>query len=539
MFFRAVAFLRQGFLGLIVVTLLGAVLPVPAQAQVTAFRQSVAEAASHDQDLAAFYRGRNFDGIWTGATAEAIARRNALLTAFATAADHGLPAGQFDVDALVSRMMAARTPQEKGRIDVALTELFLTYARQIQTGILVPSAIEEGIKVNVPLRDPMKTLGDFLAAEPVAYLRGLAPSTPEYQRLMREKLRFETIVSNGGWGPSVNAEKLEAGDSGPAVIALRNRLVVMGFMGRSATASFDGELVAAVQRFQQSHGLAPDGVAGAGTIAEVNVSAEQRLQSIIVAMERERWLNLPNGRGERYVWVNLTDFTAAIVDDERVTFSTRSVIGANSSDRRSPEFSDTMDHMVINPSWYVPRSIAVNEYLPRLRNDPTSVSHLLITNSRGQLVDRATADFSQYSTSSFPFDLRQPPGSSNALGEVKFMFPNRHNIYLHDTPERNLFSRESRAFSHGCIRLNDPRDFAFALLARQTSDPEGYYMGVLNTRAETRVDLARPIPIHITYRTAFTNISGSLQFRRDVYGRDALVWDALAREGVAATGVQG
>ena len=272
-------------------------------------------------------------------------------------------------------------------------------------------------------------------------------------------------------------------------------------------------------------------------MTELNRTMEQRLRSVIVAMERERWLNRP--RGQRHIWVNLTDFTAAIVDNDRVSFATRSVVGANSHDRRSPEFSDVMEFMVINPSWYVPRSIVVNEYLPQLQEDPTSARQLEITDRNGRQVDRNAVDFTQFDENSFPFSMRQPPSNGNALGLVKFMLPNPHNIYLHDTPAKSLFGREVRAFSHGCIRLNDPFDFAYALLARQTANPQGFFQNILATGDETRVDLKSPVPVHIVYRTAFTNVTGSLQFRRDVYGRDARIWNALAREGVAVRAVQG
>jgi murein L,D-transpeptidase YcbB/YkuD len=335
----------------------------------------------------------------------------------------------------------------------------------------------------------------------------------------------------------VNARTLAPGASGQAVVELRNRLMLMGFLERSVTQSYDASMQAAVQRFQQSNGLAVDGTVGEGTMREINVPLERRMQSIIVAMERERWLNRP--RGSRHIWVNLTDFTAAIVDNDVVTFSTRSVIGANESDRQSPEFSDVMEFMVINPSWYVPRSIITTEYLPQLQRNPNAVSHLQVTDSNGRLVNRANVNFAQYNAQTFPFAMRQPPSASNALGLVKFMFPNRYNIYLHDTPAKNLFSREVRAYSHGCIRLNDPMDFAYALLSRQESDPQSFFQSRLATGDEVRVNLNEPVPIHIVYRTAFTNVTGSLQFRRDVYGRDARIWDALAREGVAVRAVQG
>ena len=155
------------------------------------------------------------------------------------------------------------------------------------------------------------------------------------------------------------------------------------------------------------------------------------------------------------------------------------------------------------------------------------------------MVDRASADFTGYTADDFPYSMREPPSQGNALGLVKFMFPNRHNIYLHDTPAKSLFGREVRAYSHGCVRLADPFDFAYALLAKQTSDPQGVFQGHLSTGRETRVDLRDPVPVHLIYRTAYTQAGGRTQFRRDVYGRDARIWNALAREGVVLRAVGG
>ena len=215
------------------------------------------------------------------------------------------------------------------------------------------------------------------------------------------------------------------------------------------------------------------------------------------------------------------------------------MIGQNRTDQRSPEFSDVMDHMVINPSWYVPRSIMTKEYLPQLQSNPNAARHLIITDRAGRQVNREEVDFTQYSTRNFPFDMRQPPGASNALGKVKFMFPNKYNIYLHDTPAKSLFNREVRAFSHGCIRLADPFDFAYALLSRQSDDPRGLFHSVLNSGRETRVELEQPVPVHLIYRTALISSRGNVEFRRDVYGRDAKIWNALSQAGVVLTPVQG
>lgn len=506
-----------------------------AQAQSMEFRQAVAEAAANDADLVAFYRERNFAGIW--ATSADRNRRNALMTALSSAADHGLPAGSYDAEGLVNRLRAASTPAEQGRLEVELSRLFLDYARDVQTGILVPSRVDAAIHRQVPLRSRAGTLSAFAQSSPAAFIRSLPPQTPEYTRLMREKIEMERLLARGGWGPTVPGGKLERGDSGARVVALRNRLIAMGFLGRTTTQTYDDAIFSAVQQFQLAHGLATDGTAGPGTLDQINVSPERRLQSIIVAMERERWINRP--RGERHIWVNITDFTAKIIDNGVETFSTRSVVGARDEDRVTPEFSDVMEFMVINPSWYVPRSIITKEYLPQLQRNPNAVRNLVITDSRGRVVNRATADFSRYTAATFPYSMREPPSQGNALGLVKFMFPNRYNIYLHDTPAKSLFGREVRAYSHGCVRLADPFDFAYALLAKQTADPEGFFQERLRTGREQRVDLAAPVPVHLIYRTAYTQADGRTQFRRDIYGRDARIWNALSREGVALRAVSG
>jgi murein L,D-transpeptidase YcbB/YkuD len=277
-------------------------------------------------------------------------------------------------------------------------------------------------------------------------------------------------------------------------------------------------------------------VAGDSTLSEINQPVQARLQSIIVAMERERWVGAD--RGKRHVLVNIADFHARIMENGKVAFKTRSVVGKNTGDRRTPEFSDVMEHMVINPTWNVPRSIATKEYLPLLKKNPNAVSHLRLINSRGQVVSRDSVDFSQFTTRNFPFDIKQPPSNNNALGLVKFMFPNKYNIYLHDTPAKSLFSRESRAFSHGCVRLNDPFDFAYELLSKQEANPEAYFQNILATRRETTVPLETPLPVHLIYRTAMTEAKGKVQFRRDVYGRDGQIFKALANAGVVLRAVQ-
>lgn len=506
-----------------------ATLPATAQIKISTFAQAIAEAASDDEDIAGFYRENGYQPIWTSGSDEHQARIMALFQAIQHADDHGLPERAFDTAALEHAMRAIDSPRDLGRVEVDLSKLLLTYAKYIQTGILTPAAVDDGIKREVPLKDRTELLKAFSQAQPAPFLRTLPPKSEEYARLMREKLRLERVRAEGGWGPTVQAGSLRPGDQGQAVIQLRNRLVTMGYMDRSATQTYDENIQRAVQRFQTNHGLTADGVAGGDTVKAINTPVEDRLERIIVAMERERWMNIE--RGDRYVWVNLTTFTARVVDGGKVTFETRSVVGQNLSTHRTPEFSDMMEHMVINPSWYVPRSIIVNEYLPALRANSGAAGHLLITDARGRTVSRAT-DFSQYSARNFPFDMRQPPGPGNALGYVKFMFPNQYNIYLHDTPSKSLFGREVRTFSHGCVRLQQPFDFAYTMLAPQEADPEGFFQSILRTGQETKVELDEPVPVHLVYRTAFTDTRGEMNYRNDMYGRDARIWAALQAAGV-------
>jgi len=505
--------------------------------RVTAFQQTIAETAATDRDLAGFYRQTDFAPIWTGEGEPYLSRRQALFQLLSKADDHGLPGASYDMPGLIKAMQNAQTGADLGKLDVRLSRLFLDFATDIQTGILTPSKVDRQIVRVVPLRDKLGYLQGITGEDPKGFVESLPPQSAEYARLMREKLRLEAMIAGGGFGPAVRAGSVKPGESGASVIALRNRLMTMGYLPRRVDATYDSEMEGAVLQFQIDHGLPEDGVAGGGTISEINVPAEDRLKSVIVAMERERWIN--RDLGKRHVLVNLADFHARIIDDEKVYFKTRSVIGKNIPSHRTPEFSDVMEHMVINPTWNVPRSIAVNEYLPALKRNPYSNGHLNLINSRGQVVNRGSVNFSKYNARNFPFDIKQPPSSRNALGLVKFMFPNVNNIYLHDTPSKSLFQRDVRAFSHGCIRLQDPFDFAYALLSFQTDDPEGFFKARLNTGRETRVDLVDPLPVHLIYRTAMSQAKGQMTYRRDVYGRDATIWGALSRAGVELRGVQG
>jgi murein L,D-transpeptidase YcbB/YkuD len=520
--------------------------------QDVAAREAMAARFASHPEVFAFYAARDFAPIWTGEGPEFELRRAALLAALEASGDHGLPRATYDIAGL--RAGFATGADIATELRAALT--YLDYAQDISAGVLEPATLAEDIHKTTPRQSSEALLSGFASADnPMIYLSNLTPQHPQYARLQRAMFDLARVVEAGGWGAPVVAERLELGDQGPAVAALITRLQAMGYLAEEpssasvtlstandaqtateapAPALFDDRLVGAVMRFQADNGLTQDGIVGANTLAAINVDAETRLKDVILAMERQRWMNFD--RGERHVLVNIPDFHATVVDQDVVTFSTRSVVGHPDPRRHTPEFSDVMEYMVINPSWTVPRSITTREYLPQLQEDPTAQSQLELW-SGGQVVDRAQVDFTQYTASTFPYTLRQAPSTSNALGLVKFMFPNPWNIYLHDTPAKNLFARETRAYSHGCVRLQDPFDFAYHLLAPQVDDPEAYFARILATGRETTVRLETPIPVHLVYWTSFVDPDGRLQHRADIYGRNADLWQALEAAGVSVAAI--
>ena len=508
-------------LSVLLAALLVAAMPARTDPLFTPLQQAVAQAAAGDEAIQGFYRDRGFALIWSGEGSET--RRAAFLRAVEEAGYHGLPLGRYD-PGVIRAEFAAADASMRGALDVAMTRRLLRYAADISTGILDPKTVDAGIVLELPVRDRREQLDAFTADDPDAFLRSLPPASLGYARLLRERLRLAGMRDSGGWGPSVPREPLAEGDRGPGVIALRDRLMRMGYLRRTATATFDAAMAGAVRRFQGDHGLAADGTAGPETLAAINVPLADRMAQLAVGLERRRWMNKP--LEDRHVLVNLAEQHAYVYDEGRVTFDTVVVVGAEAADRRTPEFSHEMTHLVVNPYWHVPRSITVNEYLPALRRG--GARHLEVHTANGR-VDRRRIDFSRYTAQNFPFRLKQAPGPGNALGRVKFMFPNRWNIYLHDTPSRDLFARDRRTFSHGCVRVARPLELAYHLLAPQTETPRADFDRALATGRERRIDLDDPIGVHLVYWSSWVTPRGRVNYRDDPYGRDARMI-ALFRE---------
>lgn len=502
-----------------------------------AIRLALTSAASVEDDVLGFYEARGFLPVLVNNTS----LQDSLFAAVESSGAHGLPASSYGVSDIRYLAWVAGDEVDKAQVELRLARLLIDFARDLNTGVLEPHKVYNGNFIR-PKKLEAATILHRAASAPslLSYLDSLVPQTDEYAALQFEKQRLEAIIANGDYGASIPANRLmRPGYNGERTILVRNRLRALGYGAIGESPIYDAELVALVEQFQTDQRLKPDGVLGPATIGALNASATDRLEQVVINMERQRWIN--QEMGARHIRVNLADYTMMVVDNGVPTFRSKVVVGKTRYDLQTPEFVDQMTHMVINPYWHVPKSIARKEYLPMLQQDPMALARrgLLLLNQNGQVLNTEGADFSGYSQSNFPFYIKQPPGGGNALGRVKFMFPNKHNIYLHDTPAKRLFGRERRAYSHGCVRVEKPFDLAYHLLSRQTDAPEATFQAYLKKGRERQVNLEVPIPIYLTYNTAFVGDDGEIVYRTDVYGRDKAMLKALKEVGVLTDLLEG
>jgi murein L,D-transpeptidase YcbB/YkuD len=496
----------------------------------------VKRAGKRAKGIQAFYASTNYKAIWVGQKNKA--RRNALLEALKSSGDQGLPTARYKITALDAALKSSRNGTNAGAAELLATTTYLQYAHDLTSGAVNPRRIDKEIAIDRPRRSDQNLLQALIKSSPSGFLKSLAPKTKEYQLLLAEKKKLERAMGAPGADKTIPTRTLKKGSTGNSVILLRQRLTMLGYGKLGNAPQFDDALKAIVVKFQKANGLNADGVAGPSTLGRLNQGPKQKLVKVLVNLERERWMNFP--RGKRYIFVNLAAYTVYMIDNGRVSYKTRAVIGTRASDRRTPEFYDEMTHMVVNPTWHVPSSITGKEYLPIIRKDPGFLArrNMVMVSANGKPVNPANIDMSQYTAKNFPYSIKQRPSVGNALGRVKFMFPNRFNIYLHDTPSKNLFNRDARAFSHGCVRLQKPFEFAYKLLEKQTSNPKAAFNAWLKTGKEQYVNLADPVPVYLTYRTVYFGDAKKPTFFADVYGRDKKIFNALSKAGVSLRAVQ-
>jgi murein L,D-transpeptidase YcbB/YkuD len=341
-----------------------------------------------------------------------------------------------------------------------------------------------------------------------------------YKKLKDELGRYYTIAKQGGWRPvTISGKSLKKGASSPAVAEIKRILRLMGDMPGSDTSQvFNDTLEMAVKNFQVRHGFKPDGVIGASVVKEINVPVEKRLQQILMNMNRMRWM--PAEMSGNLIMVNIPEFMLHVYEGNKRVFDMVVVVGKEG--HNTMMFNGDLNQIVFSPYWNVPPSIVKNEIMPAMSRNPGYLANQnmeMVSNSGG-----------------LP-SIRQKPGPGNALGKVKFLFPNNFNIYFHDTPSKSLFERDRRAFSHGCIRLSDPYKMAQYLLRNEPEWTPERITAAMNAADEKYVKLDKPVPVVITYYTAWVDEKGLLNFREDIYKHDQKL-AAKMFTGVAVEGLQ-
>lgn len=512
--------------------------------------------------LVRFYEQRKYQPAWS-TEGSLLPQVNTLLTAMRGADREGLNPEEYNLVAIETlvRGMPQGTiahplvdADQVADLELLLTDAFLQYGSHLLASRFDPKTIDTLWVASRREMDLAQALQAALDANQIAEtLESLSPTQPGYIRLRQALARYSDIVARGGWPMVPDGPKLYPGDRDPRIVALRARLLAEGdfvpppppapkprrksqrkgeAVKNTALQSnlYDDLLLRAVRRFQRRHGLGPDGTIGPSTLVALNVPAQERLQQIQLNLERWRWL--PSDLGPRYILVNVPNFSLEVIENEQPVLTMRAMVGTE--DWRTPVFSAPMTSLVLNPEWIVPRSIATKEILPLVQQNPGyfkqhNIKVFLRGTARYTEVNPRSIKWGRVSAENFPYRFRQQPGTKNPLGRMKFLFPNQFSVYLHDTPATWLFGKVARAMSHGCIRVEKPIELAEYLLR---DDPRWTREAILAAIAEEKtysIGLPEAIPVHLLYWTAWVNDDLSVQFREDLYGRDAVLAEALQK----------
>jgi len=477
--------------------------------------------------LKEFYTKTNMNSIWLGTD-----RMTQLISRLQQAKADGLNPKDYPIaklQELYGVVDSVDDKQSRAIIEAWFSAYFLQYASDIKLGRFKPRKIDPELHWRKKVIDEVQVLENLSKANSLdAYFVSWQSQNPAYLALKKILAQYTAIQRNGGW-PSVAAgETLKPEMTAPRVAEVRARLAVTDGAPLTENSGnpeiYGPELFEAVRSFQKRHGLEPDGVIGKGTINEMNVTVEQRIRQLIISMERWRWM--PEDYGTHFIGVNIARYKLLYVRDMKVEDEMRVVVGKPY--HRTPVFSGEIKYLVLNPYWNVPRSIATKEMLPKLKANPSAVAargfEAVVD---GKSVNLTSINWAQYSRRNFPFRLRQKPGPRNALGRIKFMFPNEFNVYLHDTPAQTKFESAKRAFSHGCVRVKRPVDLAERVLSEMPSWNRSRIDAVLESGKRTIVNLANPLKVHIVYSTAWMGLDNKVHFGPDVYKRDEKLYRVL------------
>lgn len=476
--------------------------------------------------LERFYAARGFQPVWTNRTMVAD-----LITAVEKAADDGLDPADYHIREIRNiYSKTAVTPEQASCYDLLLTDSFFTLASHLRYGKVDPETLD--IHWNIR---PAKSgsvieskLNRAIASGQIATaLEELRLHNPKYDQLRKGLARYRTIAREGGWPVLVEGPKLQEGARGRRITMLRQRLKQSGditALNADTSAIYNREMVEAVKRFQKRNGLEADGVVGTTTLRVMNIPVGRRIDDIRLNLERYRWFL--SDLEPSSIMVNIASFTLQYVENGQYQWGTRVIVGK--PPRETPLFKADMQYIILNPQWVIPPTILAKDALPALRKSGSYLNRkkLKIIDRKGSVVDPASVNWSQYSGVNFPYRLQQSAGDHGALGRIKFMLPNRYIVYLHDTPNKELFEESTRLFSSGCVRVQNPVDLAALVLQDSIRWSKTKILAAINTGKTRTVTLPKRIPVYLLYLTV-TPEGDELIFHDDVYNRDAKLLKAL------------
>lgn len=488
--------------------------------------------ANYYQELADFYEGNDYKAVWLdqdGFSAEV----EKLLKEIEASYYEGLDPEDYHLEFIENYIaendiFAEENTNKRAVIDIYLSDAYFSLASDYLGGKLDPEVVLEEGDFSRSRIDNSEIFADLSSENITNNLQTKLPNSSYYQRLKHKLYIYRDSGEILEW-PEVESEDLLAqGSVGTKVSQLSNNLINRGYLNQESISDksyFGPELRAAVREFQVNHGLNDDGIVGPKTIEALNIPYEKRVQQIIINMERWRWL--PRDLGDKYIYVNISDYSLNVYENNNIIMDMKTIVG--NEQRSTPVFSDRIRYLVFNPYWYVPKSIAVKDILPSVQADIAYLEEnnyrVFAYNSNNTLsrVEAEEINWQEIDEDNFNFLIRQDPGDNNSLGRVKFMFPNRFSVYLHDTPSRYLFDETERGFSSGCIRIEKPIELALYLLKDQEEWNRESLEEIMQKDNEETIYLNEPFPIYLQYNTAWVDNIGNLNFRKDIYNRDKIL----------------
>ena len=488
---------------------------------------SISRLLSHEQ-IARLYEQREYRSIWFDGW-RLTEESQTLLEYLRNAGALGLCGNEYllpELEGLLriqtdfARHNLPLAPTNRAVLDLFLSQAFLTYATHMVEGQVDPELAHVDWRARRRKADLIKLLEYATDKNRMAQvLEGLSPPHEGYRLLVEALQRYQTLSALGGWPEIPSGPSIRPGGHDARLPLLRSHLSRTGDLDHAVEEGsyYDSETEQAMRLFQLRHGLVDDGVVGPKTLQALNVSVEERIRQIELNLERWRWM--PKSFGERHIRVNVADFSLQVVEAGEVVMQMPVIVGTGY--RKTPVFSARMSYLEFAPYWTVPPTILREDKLPNIKRNPAYLDEkhfkIISREAEGEFIDATQIDWANIDADNFPGLLRMEPGPWNPLGRVKFMFPNRFNVYLHDTNEAYLFSNNVRSFSSGCIRVKRPRELAYYLLRDDLGDAR--LQELFEADAPEQVSI-KPVPVHIQYWTAWVTEEGRLHFRRDVYFRD-------------------